>query len=236
MLKNDLHIHSISSGHAYSTISEILKYASENNMDVIAITDHGPSMEGAPHAGYFENMVRLPKEIEGVLFLKSCEANILNTEGDIDISFDIQEKLDFVMAGIHNRTSYPRNNNPRENTSAIINAIHKNKIKVISHPVRPEFPVIIGEVVEACAKNHVAMEINLDTLKVNQANNEFLSATKELLKETVKHNGVLIISSDAHFITEVGDDSILTKIKIELPSENLLLTEEQIIRFIQSGN
>ncbi|MEI6058123.1 MAG: PHP domain-containing protein, partial [bacterium] len=120
MLKNDLHVHSIGSGHAYSTISEIFRFASKNTMDLVAIADHGPDMEGAPHLGYFENMLRLPKTIDGVTFLKSCEANILNENGDIDIPLDLQNKLDFVMAGLHARTDYA-GRDTKENTQAVIN-------------------------------------------------------------------------------------------------------------------
>ena len=40
-VKIDLHIHSISSGHALNTLDEIRAYATKTGMTHIAITDHG---------------------------------------------------------------------------------------------------------------------------------------------------------------------------------------------------
>jgi len=234
MLKNDLHIHSIGSGHAYSTISEIFKYASDHKMDIIAIADHGPNMEGASHLGYFENITRLPKVIGSVLFLKSCEANILNTKGEIDIPPEIQNKLDFVMAGIHRRTDYLSSDNKDKNTEAIINAIVNNNIKVITHPIRPEFPVNILAITKMCAKNKVSMEINLETLRANRNNTTFIRDIKSLIDNVIKNNGKLVISSDAHFVSEIGDDSILKELKIHIPLGILLKTKDQILRFINN--
>ncbi|MCX7658918.1 MAG: PHP domain-containing protein, partial [Oscillospiraceae bacterium] len=40
----DSHTHTISSGHAYSTIQEIAREAAGRGIEMVAITDHGPSM------------------------------------------------------------------------------------------------------------------------------------------------------------------------------------------------
>ena len=50
----DTHCHTIASGHAYSTIVENAKAASEKGLKMIAITDHGPAMPGTFHEAYFE--------------------------------------------------------------------------------------------------------------------------------------------------------------------------------------
>lgn len=231
MLKNDLHVHSIGSGHSYSSISEIFRFASNNKMDLIAIADHGPNMEGAAHLGYFENMLRLPKTINGVTFLKSCEANILNENGDIDIPLDLQNKLDFVMAGLHSRTNYVVGD-AEKNTQAIINAVKKNKIKIITHAHRPEFPIDITKVVEACVENNVAIELNIESLKANKDNGEFISDIKLLLNEVTKFDGSLVISSDAHYELEIGDESIIKELNIEIPRGILLNSNEQIMEFL----
>lgn len=231
MLKNDLHVHTIGSGHAYSTISEIFEYASKNSMDIIAITDHGPNMEGASHLGYLENMLRLPKKIDDVIFLKSCEANILNKDGDIDIPSDLQDKLDFVMVGIHKRTDY-NHDNVETNTQAILNAIEKNRVKVIAHPYRPEFPVDIEKISKTCAEKGVALEINIESLKANKANNEFIFKIKKMIEEVESNNGRIIISSDAHYVLEVGDDTVLSELKLEIPEGILLATKGHLLEFL----
>jgi putative hydrolase len=53
-LSADLHCHTIASGHAFSTLSEMASGAARRGLDLIAITDHGPSMDGACHAGLTE--------------------------------------------------------------------------------------------------------------------------------------------------------------------------------------
>ena len=37
----DLHVHTVSSGHAYSTVMEIVKVAAQKGLKAVAITDHG---------------------------------------------------------------------------------------------------------------------------------------------------------------------------------------------------
>ncbi len=46
MLKVDLHIHSVHSGHGFGTIYDIARDAAAKKMELIAVTDHGPAMQG----------------------------------------------------------------------------------------------------------------------------------------------------------------------------------------------
>ena len=122
LFKCDLHIHSIASGHAFNTIDECARYSHDNHYALIGISDHGPNMEGAPHMGYFEMMYRLPRHNQGVSMIYGCEANILSEYGDVDISDDILQKLDYTMAGLHKRTQYV-DRGEMNNTAAIVNTI-----------------------------------------------------------------------------------------------------------------
>lgn len=45
----DTHTHTISSGHAYSTLIENAKLAKQNGMKMFCTTDHSSAMPGAPH-------------------------------------------------------------------------------------------------------------------------------------------------------------------------------------------
>lgn len=42
-LEMDLHIHTIASGHAFSTLNEIVSYSEAKGMKTVGISDHGPS-------------------------------------------------------------------------------------------------------------------------------------------------------------------------------------------------
>ena len=59
----DLHAHTVASGHAFSTLDELAGVAAVCGLEMIAITDHGPSMEGSPHDGYFEMVGRVPSVV-----------------------------------------------------------------------------------------------------------------------------------------------------------------------------
>jgi putative hydrolase len=52
---------------------------------MIALTDHGPSLPGAPHEFYFYRVPDLPKVINGVEVLSGVEANILDPNGTLDV-------------------------------------------------------------------------------------------------------------------------------------------------------
>ena len=82
----DLHIHTVSSGHAYSTVMENVRAAADKGLEMIAITDHGPAMPGGPHEYHFGNMQVLPDELFGVRILKGVEANVIDRAGNLDLS------------------------------------------------------------------------------------------------------------------------------------------------------
>jgi putative hydrolase len=74
------------SGHAFCIVNECVEAAQDKSLTLLAITDHGPSMENPAHEGYFEMSTRLPKRFGTLGVLFGCEANVLNREGDIDLS------------------------------------------------------------------------------------------------------------------------------------------------------
>lgn len=49
----DLHTHTVASYHAYSTIVEYVHQAKLCGIKMFATTDHGPSLEDAPHVWSF---------------------------------------------------------------------------------------------------------------------------------------------------------------------------------------
>lgn len=82
-----LRTHTVSSGHAYSTITENALVASRRGLKLLGMTDHGPSMPGVPHLYHFGNLSIILKEISGIKILPGVEANIVNHEGELDIPF-----------------------------------------------------------------------------------------------------------------------------------------------------
>ena len=81
----DTHCHTISSGHAYSTIKEIAEAAADSGLKLIAIRHHGSAMPGGPSLFHIGNMRVIPEYIKGVRVLKGVEANIMDFDGGLDI-------------------------------------------------------------------------------------------------------------------------------------------------------
>lgn len=204
-LLSELHIHTIASGHAFNTLDEILRYMETNAYALVGISDHGPDMEGSAHLGYFEMLSRLPCSTIGMNILYGCEANIIDASGVIDLPNSFVRSADYIMAGLHRRTSY-KNNNEADNTRAIVSAICSNKIDIISHPVSLSFKVNVREIVQAASSCNVFLEANKTVMlsAVRGKHNEVISAYSELFFEADATGTGIIFGCDAHHISEIG--------------------------------
>lgn len=222
MMKFDLHVHTLASGHAFNTIWELASYARENKIESIGITDHGPSMEGAPHLGYFEMLKWLPEKVEGVRTIPGCEANVTDLEGNIDLPMSIQNELSLIMIGLHKRTPFPEGTNIKQNTEALIRAIQKNRVHIIAHPYRLDFPIDVEQVYKVAREYKVLFELNLSLLVQYGGSKELLKQIFLMLDLIRSNNDKVVIASDAHIVTEMGDNSVLKKLGIDLPA-NLVL-------------
>lgn len=196
----DLHVHTISSGHAYSTVQEIVLSAKEKGLRMVAITDHGPSMPGAPHLYHFGNMRVIPNEWQGVHILKGVEANIIDYEGNLDVPEDYLRKLDWVMGGFHT-FCYP-GGNLEQNTQAMIKALQNPFLDVLVHPGNPEFPIDPEPVLEAARQVGKVIEVNNSSLLGSRKGSK---PNCLLIAKLVAQRGdKIIIGSDCHWAPEVG--------------------------------
>ena len=69
----DLHTHTIMSGHAFSTVQEMVCAARDKVLEYLGISDHGPAVPGACDPIYFRNLYVVPREIDGVKLLMGAE-------------------------------------------------------------------------------------------------------------------------------------------------------------------
>lgn len=223
MLKVDLHVHSVASGHAINTVYELARDASEKDLEMIAVTDHGPAFPGASTAIYFYSASRSPKKLFNVEILMGCETNILDTSGLIDLPENLLSMQDIILAGLHTLTSY-KSTSIEDNTKAIIEATKSPYIHIISHPCNPAFHVEMEKIIRSAADNDVALEVNCSVLKKYADSNSLVERTKNMIRQAQDSNVRIVISSDAHVASELGDDSIIDKLNLrEMICEDNLL-------------
>jgi putative hydrolase len=218
----DTHVHTISSGHAYSTLGENCSEAGKKGMELIAITDHGPAMPGGPHIFHIGNQKVYPDFINGVEVLKGVEANILDYDGKIDIGEKILSKLDIVIASLHDQCIKP--GTIEENTKAVIGAMKNKYVDIIAHPGNPVFPIEIDEVLKAAVEYNVLIEINNSSLGTSRAGSE--DNCRRIAEAAAKKGNMIAIGSDAHICYAIGEfDKALELIKnAGVNSENIINT------------
>lgn len=198
----DLHVHTISSGHAYSTLEEYVAQAKKIGLEMFAITDHGSNMPGAPHYYHFSNMKMIPEEINGIRVLRGCEANIINAEGDLDLPQKEHTVLDVLMAAMHIRCGY-ESLGEEGNTDVMEKAIKKYpSINVIAHPGTPTHPLDLERIVSIAKENKVVLEINNSS---NTSRPGSYERCLKIAKEIKKQDWVVTIGTDSHYSTMLGD-------------------------------
>jgi len=226
----DLHVHTLASGHAYSTIGEIAAAAAAKQLELVAITDHGPAMPGGPHEYYFGNLRVLPAEIAGVTILRGAEVNILDELGRLDLQEAYLKELDIVLVGLHNVCAEVLCR--ERNTRALVNALHNPYVDIVVHPGNPDFPIVLEEVVCAAKKLGKALEINNSSFLVRQGSNESCLEIAQLARQ---HDLLISISSDAHCAADVGklERALALALQAGVPENNILnLNAERVKRFL----
>ena len=197
----DLHIHTVASGHAYSTVLEVARAAADRGLALIALTDHGPAMPGGPHAYHFSNQFCMPESIFGVRVLKGVEANVMDRDGTLDLDETRLAKMEIVLAGLH--TFCAPYGTVGENTAMMINTISNPWVDAIVHPGNPEYLIDEAAVVQAAAEQGVALEINNSSLTVSRKGS--LPHCDHIACLAKEYGCRLLVGTDSHFAYSVGD-------------------------------
>ena len=217
----DVHTHTIASGHAYGTITEMAQAASQKGLKILGITEHAHNMPGTCDDLYFVNLRVVPRQMYGVKLMLGAELNIMDYEGTIDLPDRILEKLDIRIASIHGNL-YPIGT-AAQNTAAVINAMKNPKIDIIGHPDDSNCPLDYEQLVQASKEYHTLLEINNNSLRSPSRKN-----VKEniitILKLCKKYEVPVILDSDAHYMTDVAntDHSMPVLLEAGFPKELIL--------------
>lgn len=213
-LQLDLHTHTLVSGHAYSTLQENIQVAKEKGLKYLGTSEHGPSLPGAPHIYYFQNMRVIPREMNGVKILRGVEANIIDFNGSIDMIPATLKYVDYIIASTHIPCLTPGTS--EENTSAIIGAMKHPKVNIIGHPDDDRFPINMEAIVKAAKENNVLLELNNNSLDPTGFRENARDNIIDMLKRCMKHKVSIVVSSDAHISSLVGEFGYAEEILTEL--------------------
>lgn len=242
-LFGDYHTHTIYS-HGTGTIRDNVEEAYSKGLKEIAICDHGPGhfLYGVKKDKLYEMRAEVDKlnleyNPKGLKILLGIEANIMSYDGDIDVDDEILEILDILLLGYHYGVIPKKFKdairlyifNPlikiqpigrkkliAKNTDAMIKAINKYPVKIITHPGSKAM-LDIKILAKHAAKADVALEISSKHSELSVENIK-IAATEDV---------DFVFGSDAHSSDRVADVVVsLAKAKdAKLPLDRVINVE-----------
>ncbi len=199
----DVHTHTIASGHAYSTLREMILAAKEKGLEMIGIADHGPTLPGSCHEFYFCNFKVIPRELYGIHVVMGVELNIIDYAGSTDLPAQFLRRLDYGIASLHPPCIAPGTR--EDNTAAVIGAMRNPKVRIIGHPDNPQYEMDFERLAKAAKEFHVLLEINDSSYRNGGSRTGSEECCAEMLKYCRKYGTEVIMGSDAHIDLDVGN-------------------------------
>lgn len=225
----DVHTHTVASGHGYSSLQEMVRAAADKGIEVLGITEHGPSIPGTCPLLYFRNMHVVPRIMYGVRLLMGCEINILDTRGTLDLDDTYMDILDLRIAGMHSVCW--NGGTVDENTAGMIAAIRHPKIHIISHPGDGTAILHFEPIVRAAAEAHTLLEINNHSLAPVRGKLVARENNLEILRLCKRYDVPVILGSDAHISFQIADYDRLVPLLAETEFPDELIMNHQPERF-----
>lgn len=212
----DLHTHTLFSDHAFNTVTEMITQAQKLGLKGIAITDHGPAMPDSGHHWHFINKGQLPKKIGDMIVMFGIEADVMNIDGELDISDSYLSNLDWVIASIH-KDIIPKLSF-EEATQLWLNVAYNPYVDMIGHCEQVEHYFDYEKVVPVFAQNNKVVEMNVNSAVVRPAGQKNM---EELAKACKKYGCKIAVNSDAHSIYTLGQTGNVPEMlkRIDFPQE-----------------
>ena len=172
-IKGVIHTHTTYSD-GVNSIEEMVSYADELGYEYIGITDHSKAAfyaGGLKEEAVLEQMAvidALNEKQTKIRVLKGIESDIL-ADGSLDYEEDILKQFDFIIASIHSNLRMDE----QKATRRLIKAIENPYTSILGHPTgrlllsRPGYPIDHQKIIDACAANQVAIELNANPLRLD---------------------------------------------------------------------
>jgi len=219
-IKGIIHSHSNWSDGSY-TVEEMAKAAKEKGFKYLVISDHSKSAFYAQGlneeriAAQQQYVNELNDKITGFKIFKSIECDILN-DGSLDYSNSILSTFDLVIVSVHSNLKMSE----EKAMMRLLNAIENPYTTILGHMTgrlllsRKGYPVDHKKIIDACAANHVAIELN--------AHPSRLDIDWRHIDYALQKNVLISIDPDAHTIE--GFDDIRYGV---LAAQKAMVTKEQ---------
>ncbi len=172
-IKGLLHNHSTWSDGLHS-IEEMAGECIKMGLTYFGISDHSQSAAyaGGLSQGRVEQQQievdKLNKKLAPFQILKGIESDILSN-GDLDYSDSVLKTFDFVVASVHSGLNMDED----KATQRLLAAIENPFTHILGHPTgrlllsRRGYPLNHKKIIEACAANQVAIEINANPYRLD---------------------------------------------------------------------
>lgn len=225
----DFHVHTVSSGHAYSTILEYAQYAKKAGLKYFAMTDHGPNMPGAPHIYHFQNLKMIPEKLFGIRVLRGAELNIIDQMGSLDLPDEDVKALEFVLFTFHPKCGYERDLGVPKNTEVMLKAMENSYVTAIAHLENPKFPVDYNAIISNAAKKNILIEVN-NSSNISRAGSR--DSMLLILKAVKKYGAMVCLGTDSHMCTMVGKFDYALELLNEagISPDKVINTSEKLIK------
>ncbi len=235
----DTHSHTIVSGHAYNTIREMAHMAKVKGLEAISLTEHAPSLPGTTGLFYFQNLVMVPREWEGVKVFFGSELNIMDETGRIDLPEDVCHNLDLCIASMHSpQECYGDTKGIVKNTQAYVNAMKHSFVNIIGHPDDGRYEVDYETIVAAAKEHKVLLEINNTSLDPRGFRKNAKENQLEMLEYCKKYQVAVSLGSDAHVDVELGNfvRAMQTLKEVNFPEELVVNTSvDKLLKYVNIG-
>lgn len=198
----DVHTHTIASGHAFSTLQEMVQAAADKGLKLLGITEHSSGIPGSCAPIYFRNLHVVPRKMYGIDLMLGAEINILDGEGNLDMDESYMKMLDLRIAGIHSLCY--RQGTPEENTHGMVEVVSNPYVQIISHPGDGTARLLFEPVVLAAKEHHTLLEINNSSLKPCRNKPDARKNNLEILRLCKKYEVPVILGSDAHISFDIA--------------------------------
>lgn len=227
----DTHTHSLVSGHAYSTMKEMIIAAQEKGLEALAITEHAPELPGTCGMYHFQNYKVVPRDYDGLKLMLGTEANIMDVGGNIDIPEDVLETQDIVIASMHT-PCFGEGHSKEVITEAYVNVMQNPFVQIIGHPDDARFPVDYDVLVQVAKETHTLLEINNSSLSGHSFRKGARENYKTLLAKCKAQGVMMVMGSDAHIDLDVGNNQFSSALleECDFPEELIANTSYEKLK------